>query len=269
MGDPGTVAALLDRLRSVDAPAAWEEFLREYSQILYQTARFYTFDPDAAADCYLSICQHLAANSFRRLLKFNPEGKASFTTWLRVVARNVCLDWHRSQSGRRRALKALQSLSQLECEVYDCRFEHGLSEEETLQRLHPLFPDLSRDQLGAIELRIERSLTSRQRWTQNTRQKLPLTTQVTLLASDGWGESSTEIADTRSNQESVIATQEQEACLKKCVASLSADERLLLQLRFEEDLSLDEIARLTGRGDAQRVHRHIAAVLKKLRTAMG
>jgi len=54
----------------------------------------------------------------------------------------------------------------------------------------------------------------------------------------------------------------------KCVTELPKHERLLMQLRFDEELSLQEIARLTGQGDAQRVHRQIAAVLKKLRSEM-
>lgn len=48
------------------------------------------------------------------------------------------------------------------------------------------------------------------------------------------------------------------------IAWLSAEEGLLLQLRFDQELSFDEIARLTGLGGSQRAHRHIAAILKKL-----
>ena len=80
MGDSG-IGALLDRLRSSDAPTAWEEFLCQYSPVLYQIARASTADADAAADCYLNICEQLARHGFRRLLKFKREGRASFTTW--------------------------------------------------------------------------------------------------------------------------------------------------------------------------------------------
>jgi len=43
----------------------------------------------------------------------------------------------------------------------------------------------------------------------------------------------------------------------------------VLQFRFERDLSLEEVARLCGLGDGQRVHRKLTAVLKKLRSLMG
>jgi RNA polymerase sigma factor (sigma-70 family) len=264
MGDPG-IAALFDRLRSSDADAAWEEFLHRYSPVLYQAAHNYTDHADAAADCFLNICEHLSCNRYRRLLKFRLEGRASFTTWLRVVARNVCFDWHRSQTGRRRPFKSMHSLSQLELEVYGCRFERGLSTEETLQHLRATFPEIDPSQVAEAEQRIEHSLSSRQHWILSTRQSPAFRSNVALLSED---DTLAQVADPRSDQETLIADQQQQAQLKKCVAALPAEERLLLRLRFEEALSLEDIARLSNLGDAQRVYRHIAAILKKLRASM-
>lgn len=260
------VATLQEELRSPAAPAAWEAFLREYSPALYQTARAHSNDEDDAAECFLHICEKLAENRFRRLLKFKPEGSATFTTWLRVVARNLCFDWHRGRMGRRRPFKSLQSLSPLELDVYDCRFQRGLSVEETLQRLRPVFPEVDLNQVTEVECRIERSLNSRHRWILTT-QKTLLSDRAPLLAVET-EESVAQIPDTRLDQETLVVGKQQQAQLKKCVASLPAEERLLLQLRFEEELSLQEIGRLTGLGDPQRVHRRIEAILKQLRTAM-
>jgi RNA polymerase sigma factor (sigma-70 family) len=261
------IAGLLDRLRSSDSRDAWVEFLESYSPVLYQTARACTPDEDAAADCYLLICEQLARNRFRRLLKFKPEGRASFITWLRVVARNLCFDWHRSRSGRHRPFKSLQHLSQLELEVYSCRFHRGFSPEETLQQLQSTFPGLSLSELAAIEGRVHGSLNSRQHWIVSTRKQLAFSKTIATAGGDG-EEESIDVADPHPDQETLIVGRQQQAQLEKCVASLPSDERLILQLRFGDDLSLEEIARLTGLGDAQRVHRRIAAVLKKLRAAM-
>lgn len=94
-------------------------------------------------------------------------------------------------------------------------------------------------------------------------------TTTTALASEEEEELISQIPDIRADQETLIANQEQHAELMKCVSGLPAQERLLLQLRFEEDLSLQEIAGIVGLGDAQRAHRQITEVLQKLRTAMG
>lgn len=266
MGNP-SVAALQEGLRSLNGSAAWEAFLDQYSAILYQTAAAYSDDEDDAADCYLHICEQLSRHGFRRLLKFKPEGSASFTTWLRVVARNLCYDWHRSRSGRRRPFKSLQFLTELERGVYDCRIGQGLSEEETLQHLRLAFPDLSPPQLVEVERRVEHSLNSRQRWILSTR-RVHFFNLNAALATDEGQDGMAQIADLRANQETLVAAREQHSQLKKGVASLSKEERLMLQLRFEEDLSLETIAGLTGLGDAQRVHRRIRAVLEKLRAKM-
>ena len=120
--DP-SVATLQEGLRSSNGLAAWEFFLEVYSPVLYQIAAACSDDEDDAADCYLHICEQLSRNGFHRLLKFKPEGSARFTTWLRVVGRNLCYDWHRSHKGRRRPFKLLRFLSELDRGVYDCRFE--------------------------------------------------------------------------------------------------------------------------------------------------
>ena len=257
------IAALLDALRSSNPREAWIGFLESYSPVLYQTARACTRDEDAAADCYLHICEQLARNSFRRLLKFKLEGRASFITWLRVVARNLCFDWHRSRSGRRRPFRSLQHLSQLELEVYNCRFNRGFSQEETLQQLESTFPGVSLSELAIIDERLHRCLSSHQHWILTTRKQFAFA----VVGAEG-NEESIEVVDPHPSQETLLAGREQQAQLEKCVASLPTHERLLLQLRFGEDLSLAEIAHLTGLQDAQRVYRQIAAILKRLRTAM-
>ena len=266
VANPG-IAGLLERLRTSDPLPAWEEFLNQYSPVLFQAARACTCDAESATECYLNICEQLALRNFRRLLKFKPAGPASFKTWLQVVARNLCIDWHRKRNGRRRPFKSIQSLSELEFQVYVCRFERGLSAEETLEHLRPVSPDLDIAQVERAEQRIEDSLSSRQRWMLSTRQsRFP--GKTTALLCEEADEFVSQIPDVRLDQEALIVNQQQHAQMMKCVTGLPKQERLLLQLRFEEELSLEEIARLTGLGDAQRAHRQIAAVLKKLRAAM-
>ncbi len=267
MSDHG-IALLLEALRSPNSRDVWVEFLDTYSPVLYQTARASTSSDDDAADCYLHICERLARDGFRRLLKFKPQGRATFTTWLRVVARNICLDWHRSQYGRVRPFKSLQRLSPLEVEIYNQRFVRGASPEETLQRLEPLFPGVSLSDLTNIEERLQASLTSRQQWILGTRKQPEFGTSV-AVASEEEDSCAVNVPDPGPSQETRFVEQEEQSRLESNVAALPAPERLLVQLRFEQDLSLQEIARVCGLNDAQQVHRRLAAILKKLRIAMG
>ena len=260
------ILPLFEALRSQTPRQGWVEFLNVYSPLLYQTSRTNTSSEEDAADCYLHICEQLAKNNFRRLLKYAPDGRASFTTWLRVVARNICFDWHRKQRGRKRPFKALQDLSPLEMEVYQHRFLGQSSLEETLADLEPRFPAVSLAQLVTIEENLQRSLTPRQNWILSSRRS-GSSPAVALLSGDPEIDP-IDVADPRPNQEAQILQEHQLLKLRNLIRALPAEESLLLQLRFEQDLSLEEIARLSGLGDAQRVHRKLALVLKKVRCGM-
>ena len=266
MSDRG-IALLLEALRSPNSRDAWVEFLGTYSPVLYQTARASTSSEDDAADCYLHICERLARDGFRRLLKFKPQGKAAFTTWLRVVARNICLDWYRSQYGRVRPFKSLQCLSPLEIEIYNQRFVRGVSQEETLQRLEYQFPGVSLADLSTIEEQLQTSMTSRQRWILGTRIRPEFSSPVAVAGEEDDSDA-VDVPDPGPSQEQRYVEQERQSRLETSVAELPTQERLLVQLRFEQDLSLEEIARVCGFNDAQQVHRRLAAILKKLRTSM-
>jgi len=258
------VDSILKGLRSSCPRDAWVEFLHQYSLLIFQTCQYSTGDADHAADCFLFACEQLSRNNFRRLLRFRPDGSASFSTWLRVVVRNLCLDWLRKEFGRPRLFRSIARLSRLEGEVYRCRYEQGLSLDDTFVSLRPNFPDLTMEQVATAEEQVEKSLNSRQMWLMSTRKSpLPLYSQA---ASVGLIDApAVEPMEARPNQESALASREQEDRLWLAVGKLSKPERLLIRMRFEQGLSLEEIAGLTGLGDAQRVHRRIANILDKLR----
>ena len=261
------VAPILERIRSADAQAGWQEFLLQYSSVLYQTVRTFTDDEEEASDCFIHICEQLVRNGFRRLLQFKTDGAASFKTWLRVVARNLCYDWHRTKHGRFRPFKSIQNLSLLELEVYRCRYERHLSREETLQQLRLSWPAVYMEELTDIEGRIENSLNPRQHWLLSGWKQRESGVSISDSEEETWDEVAFAI-DKGPNPERMAVDRQQRARLHKSVGLLPPIEQLIVHLRFEEELSLSEIAGLTGLGDAQRVHRRIAAILQKLRAAM-
>ena len=261
------VASILERLRSADAQAGWQEFLLQYSSVLFQTVRTFTDDEDEASDCFVHICEQLVRSGFRRLLQFKTGGAASFKTWLRVVARNLCCDWHRTKHGRLRPFKSVQNFSLLELEVYRCRYERRLSREETLQQLRLSWPAVNMEGLTDIEGRIENSLNPRQHWLLSGWKQRESGVSISESEEETWDEVASAI-DKGPNPERIAVDQQQRARLHKSVELLPPIERLIVHLRFQEELSLSEIAGLTGLGDAQRVHRQIAAILQKLRVAM-
>jgi RNA polymerase sigma-70 factor (ECF subfamily) len=56
--------------------------------------------------------------------------------------------------------------------------------------------------------------------------------------------------------------------LEKAMARLEPHQRLLLQLRYQQDLTLREVAQLTGLADAFKARRRIDAALATLKKVM-
>jgi RNA polymerase sigma factor (sigma-70 family) len=121
--------------------------------------------------------------------------------------------------------------------------------------------------LTDIEGRIENSLNPRQHWLLSGWKQRESGVSISGSQEETWDEVASAI-DTGPNPETIVADSQQRARLHKSVRILPPIEQLIVHLRFEEELSLSEIAGLTGLGDAQRVHRRVAAILHKLRVAM-
>jgi RNA polymerase sigma factor (sigma-70 family) len=235
--------------------------------LIYSACKFSTSDADQAADCFLFACEQLSRNNYRRLRSYRPEGPASFATWLRVVVKNLCLDWRRKQFGRPRLFRSIAKLPQLALEVYRCRYLKGQSPDETFMSLGPRFPGLTLQRIIDTEAEVRQSLTPNQMWLIGARK---LHSQNFSAISQEYRSSEGNTAgeypvDPGPDQELQFAQKEEEERLRSVLAKLPAIDRLLLRLRFEEDLSLEQIGRVTGFGDAQRVHRRLSQIFATLR----
>jgi RNA polymerase sigma factor (sigma-70 family) len=261
------IANILDGLGSGSGQQAWADFLECYSPLILQVVRLFEADPDDIADCFLFVCQQLAGNGFRRLRRFRPDGPASFTTWMRAVSRRLCLDWYRSAFGRARIFDSIARLSALDREVFRLVHEQSLPLDEATTALRIRFGVVTAQQLGDSIERIQHSLTPRQRWLLSTRKRRlePLEAELGEGASSGLDH----LHDPGPDPEALAARREERASLAEALASLPAADRLIVRLRFEEELTLEQIARLSGLGDAQSVDRRIRKILNLLRQRLG
>jgi RNA polymerase sigma factor (sigma-70 family) len=98
--DDCTPPVFLAQLREGRTERAWATFLGAYAGHLSKVIRRFAPDEDARSDCFVFVCEHLVAQDYRRLRKFDPAGAARFTTWLYSVTYNLCLDWRRTQRPR-------------------------------------------------------------------------------------------------------------------------------------------------------------------------
>lgn len=265
MEDP-QAARIIGQLSSKEFEQAWEEFLEAYSPLILQTVKTVEREPDPVADCFLFVCERLCEKGSRRLRAFKPGGAAQFTTWLRVVVRNLCLDWHRQEFGRHRIFQSVARLGALDQEIFRCIFEQGLTHDESLNFLLPHHPQLTMAELEAGVERVRGALTDRQVWLAGARRRTTLP-----LESNPEGEpneSAPELVDPAPSAESLLVMNEKRDALERALRRLSKPERLLVKLRFEEGLTLQEIASVLSLETPQTADRRLREVIEQLRKAL-
>jgi RNA polymerase sigma factor (sigma-70 family) len=97
---PAVLARLLDAHDTAGEDIAWREFVGTYSPLLLQVARSTATSRDAAMDTYTFVLEQLREQKCRRLRAYTARGGARFSTWLLVVAKRLCVDFHRRRYGR-------------------------------------------------------------------------------------------------------------------------------------------------------------------------
>ncbi|PYO66338.1 MAG: hypothetical protein DMD71_08985 [Gemmatimonadetes bacterium] len=186
--------------------SAWADFVAAHSRLLLHVARSLTTDHDAAMDGYAHVLERLREHDCRRLRGYAPDGRTKFTTWLVVVARRLCLDFHRHRYGR--------------------------SDDPA--------PDAAAARAARRRL-------------------------VNLVAGETEPE---QLAAPGSDPASTLQATELHTALDAATAGLAAADRLLLKLRFDDDLSAREIAGLVGLPTPFHVYRRLNALLGQLRRVL-
>lgn len=261
------ISRVLRDLESNDGGQAWREFLDLYAPMILQVVRLFESDADHVADCFLFVCEQLAQRGFKRLRQFRPVGPATFATWLRAVVRRLCLDWRRKEFGRTRIFESIARLNSVDRELFRCVYQQGLTVEEAFLTVTPRFPSLSRHELASSLDRIRSSLTPRQLWLLSTSRPRfePLLKTESVEDTPLLGL----IPDPSLDPERLAAQRQELSALAAALADLPASERLLLRLRFEQGLTLEQVARLASLPDAQTADRRLRKILEGLRNRLG
>jgi RNA polymerase sigma factor (sigma-70 family) len=150
MADSSTVLRrLVDASTEIEQAGAWTLFLDAYSRLILHVARSVARDHDDVMDAYTYILQELQASQFARLRAFSPSVRCKFSTWLVVVTRRLCVDYHRSRYGRTR--DAQSDGARLD-QDFRRRLRHMAGDEIDLSGL-PASADDPSERLSASELR--------------------------------------------------------------------------------------------------------------------
>ncbi len=253
---------LLRAFQEGQGEQVWPDFLDRCGGVLLQVARSVARDDDEAADAFVFVCEKLACNKFARLRRFDPAGPANPLTWLRAVTRNLCLDHQRSIRGRFRVFESIARLPLVDQLVFRRRYRDRLSLTETLAVLGPEVPGLTLEAVVAADQRVSGTLSSRQVWALAASR--PHLESLTV-PDDPEAPAPFEPAATDLNPEARLASAELRDRVRAAIAELPSDDRLMVRLRLEQDLTLAEVARVCGLRDAQHADRRLRAIYRALR----
>lgn len=255
----GSNTKLLRMLGTPAAGTAWQEFLARHTPLMLSVIRQYQHQEQRIHDCYIYVCEKLADDRFRRLRSWRRQGQTRFSTWLRAVVSNLCVDWHRQDFGRHRPFRSLSELSDLELRVYHLRFEQNASLSDCLEAIAIEYPEVSEMELAGMIRQLSRTLTSRQRWLLSTRKRVA----VSVDERDIRREASMVEGQADETERHVVSSEERQR-LEQAIRQLPTIQRLVLRLRFQQELTLKETAWAAGLEDEFKARYLVSKALKRL-----
>jgi RNA polymerase sigma factor (sigma-70 family) len=207
------LAHLQQLLHGADASAreaAWESLVAEHSRLLVHVARSLTVQHDGAMDAYAFVLERLREDGFRRLRAFEADGRSTFSTWLVVVARRLCLDYYRQRYGRPRGANG------------------GVNGSESTHALRRRIMDLAGSELDLASVR----------------------------------------GSNADEPDRDLRERQLHAALDAALAELGAEDRLILKLRYEDDLTGQAIASAMGLATPFHAFRRLSTIHTRLRRAL-
>jgi RNA polymerase sigma factor (sigma-70 family) len=222
------------------------------------------FDYDEAMERFVYIFEKLSEQDFRRLRSVKYAGdEGDLTPWLRQVVKNLCVNWAWSENGRKRLLGFVKEMSEREQRVFQVYFWQGKTPFEIYEILrleHDKNVEVG-DVFDALE-RINEHLSQKKLW----RLISGLTKICKKLSLDKTnnetGLSIEPIDLNQENPEIELQNKEFSKKINKAFNNLSTREKLIIQFRYEDAMTLTEIAKMLGWEKREAVNLHKSAIYK-------
>jgi len=243
-------------LRQGRPEAAWDLFVSRYRRLIFAAIRHYAQDYDDVMDLFARVCEALREDDLRRLRVYveQPEHRARFSTWLVTVVRHLTIDWFRHRDGRRRLSAVADGLPPLQRRIFEYVFLAHKSHVEAYELIRAAeAPDLS-FRLFHAELRATyRAVTGGRRGR--------------LLRELG----TVPTPEAEPDAPSGADAPESRAQLEQALGSLTAEDRVAVELYVLDELPAEAVAKVLGLPNAKavynRVYRALAALREQLERA--
>jgi RNA polymerase sigma factor (sigma-70 family) len=241
----------MTELRRGNSDPAWDLFLGRYRRLIFAAIRHYAQDYDDVMDVFARVCESLREDDLRRLRNYidQPEHRASFSTWLVAVVRNLTIDWFRVREGRHRVSAVAERLPPLQRCIFEHVFLRHRSHVEAYELLRTgASPTLSFRQFLSELRQTYAAVTDGRRGRLLAELGVPMPNAAELAAPAG--------------DDALIEDIE---LVQEALRSLSPEDRLAVQLYVVDEMPATDVARLVGLPNAKAVYNRVYRALAVLR----
>jgi RNA polymerase sigma factor (sigma-70 family) len=231
----------LQRLLAEDPERGWRAFIDGYTPALVALIeRAGIVDRDEAMEVYVQACERLAAHNYAALRRRDPS-KGSLAGWLAVIVKRAAVDWVRSRAGRRRMFAAIRDLDRFDQRLFELFYWDGRRPTEAAEVLRvERKEEVALDRVFDALERIDAALSVRHRselLSLVARSRAPVS-----LEGDDEDPSLDPPSPTLDPEAQLRASQRNEL-LTRALATLPAEDAVIVSLKFVEGLTRPQIQR--------------------------
>jgi RNA polymerase sigma factor (sigma-70 family) len=238
---------------------AWAELLARFAPLIFKVVCRFARTHDQRMDLFVYVAERLREDRLRRCraYRLRLETPRSFGSYLAVVTRNLVLDSLRSTNGRFRPFTSMASLDVADRLI----FEYHLRDQVPLSQVRQLLEKrhgirMRQARLSGRAGRIERSLSSSQRWRLLSRRSAhrdPFSIDPTheTVWIDG---NAIPLRSACRNPEAQAGANSARGALRQALEKIEPRKRFALVLRFKFGFKVREAAQVMGATDSQVEH---------------
>jgi RNA polymerase sigma factor (sigma-70 family) len=244
----------------------WDAFLEQYNQLILALIQKHVQDYDEAMEVYTFVLGQLKRQDCQKLTSyFQRKRNYNFEAWIVVVSRNCMFDWFRKEKGRKRLLKIVESLPEIDRLIFKYIYQQRYSYLEAydiLKSRHEF--DISFEEMYSRAQEISNSLQQKTRWRllnewHSILPPLPIES-IEKLASKLNAKNPCPEADP-SPEENLIE-ENISKIINDVLEKLSVEDRLIVELHLYRGLTLKEIAGILKEKKAWKVRRRFYKALQ-------
>jgi len=245
-----------------DSEKAWDYFINQYDELILGVIHKLVDDYDESMEIYTYVLEQLNSNNCNKLTSYFTESrKYNFETWIAVVTRNCCFDWLRKEKGRKRLLKCIEELPEVDQNIFKHIYWQGHSYEEIFNILNNNHDyKISFEEMVSKIDKIEETLKQKTQWNISRNWSTILPPKPIESVEIG----KEKVIENNPSPEEQFIKNNPYNILKKSMNNLSPQEQLIIQLHFYKDMSLNKIARILKMKNLWRVRRKLQKILKSL-----